>query len=158
MKDDRKAFGARKEQKYQRLYNQLASLLGLPGTPLSRMATINAVLYHKMDYFFWVGFYLLDGEVLTAGPYQGPVACQVLASHRGVCWSAIDQKQTIIVPNVHAFPGHIACDSRSQSEIAVPFYRGDAVIGVFDVDSKELNAFDETDAIWLEKIVGMLNR
>ena len=158
MKGDRKTFGERKEQKYQRLYNQLASLLGLPGTPLSRMATINAVLYHKMDYFFWAGFYLLDGEALSAGPYQGPVACQVLTPHRGVCWSAIDQKQTIVVPDVHKFPGHIACDSRSQSEIAVPLYNGDVITGVFDVDSKELNAFDETDAVWLEKIIGLLNR
>lgn len=94
----------------------------------------------------------------SAGPYQGPVACQVLAPHRGVCWSAIDQKQTIVVPDVHKFPGHIACDSRSQSEIAVPLYKGDVITGVFDVDSKELNAFDETDAVWLEKIVGLLNR
>lgn len=155
MKDDRNKL--HKEQKYERLYNQIASLLNLPGTPLSKMATINAVLYHKIDYFFWVGFYLLKDEMLSAGPYQGPVACQVLAPHCGVCWSAIDQKRTIVVPDVHKFPGHIACDSRSQSEIAVPLYQGNAITGVLDVDSKELNAFDEVDAMWLEKIIGLLN-
>ncbi len=157
MTNPNKKDGLRKEQKYQRLFNQIQSLLVLPGTDISKMATINAVLYHKVDYFFWVGFYLLDGEVLSAGPYQGPVACQVLTPHTGVCWSAIDQKKTIIVPDVHKFPGHMACDSRSQSEIAIPVFKDRQVIGVFDLDSKELNAFDETDALWLEKIIRCLH-
>lgn len=121
------------------------------------MSTVVAVLHHKMEYFFWTGFYMLvDGELIV-GPYQGPVACILLKKNTGVCWAGVNQAETIVVPDVHEFPGHIACDSRSRSEIVVPLfgYRGE-VIGVLDVDSKDLASFDETDALWLEKIVALI--
>jgi GAF domain-containing protein len=106
-----------------------------------------------MDTFFWTGFYFLVDNKLQVGPYQGSLACIDLAKDTGVCWAAINQKKTIIVDDVHAFPGHIACDARSASEIVVPLYdERDVLCGVMDVDSRELNSFDETDAYWLEKI------
>jgi len=147
----------RKEGRYNRLYDQLVVLLQKPGNDFSRMATIAALLHHKIDYFFWCGFYLLDSGELIAGPYQGPVACQLLAKNTGVCWESVNKKQTIVVPNVHEFPGHIACDSRSNSEIVVPMFnsRGD-VAGVLDVDSKDLESFDAVDAAGLEKILTLI--
>lgn len=147
-----------KTGRYERIFRQLEELLGKPGNQLSRMATIAAVLHHKMDHFFWTGFYLLDDGELIAGPYQGPVACQLLARNTGVCWAGINTGETIIVPDVHQFPGHIACDSRSNSEIVVPLKNRDGnIIGVFDADSKELNAFDETDKEGLEQIINLLS-
>ena len=146
-----------KQGRYNRIYTQLQDLLAKPGNRLSRMATIAAVLHHKMDHFFWTGFYLLDEGELIAGPYQGPVACQLLEKNKGVCWAGILQQQSIIVPDVHQFPGHIACDSRSQSEIVVPLKdENGQIYGVLDVDSKELNAFDEVDREGLERIVALL--
>ncbi len=148
----------RKEGRYNRIYEQLKTLLEKPGNNLSQLATVAAVLHHKMEYFFWCGFYLLDDGELIAGPYQGPVACQLLAKNTGVCWAAINGKKTIVVPDVHQFPGHIACDGRSNSEIVVPLKntKGE-VVGVLDVDSKELNSFDQADAEGLEKILSLLN-
>ena len=147
----------KKEGRYSRIYKQLAGLLKATDNLESRMATIVAVLHHKMDYFFWTGFYCLDNGVLTVRTYQGPVACQVLKKDTGVCWASINQKETIIVPDVHQFPGHIACDGRSNSEIVVPIKNQNGEIyGVLDVDSKELDSFDEVDAAWLEKIVGLI--
>jgi L-methionine (R)-S-oxide reductase len=147
-----------KAGRYQRIYAQLKDLFLKPGNDLSRMATLVAVVHHKMDYFFWTGFYLLDGDKLVAGPYQGPVACQLLDNNTGVCWSAITRKESIIVPDVHLFPGHIACDSRSNSEIVVPLKNKEGhIIGVLDVDSKDLNAFDETDKHGLEQIIALLS-
>lgn len=147
----------RKNGRYQRIYEQLQGLLAKPGNSLSRMATVAAVLSNKMDYFFWTGFYLLDNGELMAGPYQGPVACQLLAKDSGVCWAGINQEESIIVPDVHKFPGHIACDGRSNSEIVIPVRNAeDQIIGVLDVDSKDFNAFDEIDKLWLEKIVSLI--
>lgn len=146
-----------KQGRYARIYEQLQGLLAKPGNAASRMATIAAVLSHKKQYFFWTGFYILDNGELIVGPYQGPVACQLLAKNTGVCWAAINSGATIVVPDVHKFPGHIACDSRSNSEIAVPVRnREGKIIGVLDVDSKDFNSFDETDREWLEKIVSLL--
>jgi len=147
----------KKVARYQRLREQLAALLGKTDDPLARMATIAALLFHKFDYYFWCGFYrLLQGELIV-GPYQGPLACQVLAKDRGVCWAGIKQNETIIVPDVRQFPGHIACDSRSLSEIVVPFRDGGGnVAGVLDVDSDRLAQFDEVDARQLEMIVALL--
>jgi L-methionine (R)-S-oxide reductase len=147
----------RKNGRYQRIYEQIKGLLAKPGNSLSRMATVAAVLSNKMDYFFWTGFYLLDNGELIVGPYQGPVACQLLAKDTGVCWAAINQEESIIVPDVHKFPGHIACDSRSNSECVIPVRNAeDQIIGVLDVDSKDFNAFDEIDKLWLEKIVSLI--
>ena len=121
------------------------------------MVTMLAVLHHKMDYFFWTGFYLLQDGKLQVGPYQGSLACINLAKNSGVCWSAINAEKTVIIDNVEVFPGHIACDSRSKSEIVVPLKnQNNELIGVLDVDSSELNSFDEIDALWLEKIVALV--
>jgi len=147
----------KKDGRYGRIVKQLESLLTATENLESRMATIVAVLHHKMDYFFWTGFYCLDGGVLTVRNYQGPVACQVLKKDTGVCWAVINQKETMVVPDVHKFPGHIACDSRSNSEIVVPIKNTSGeIFGVLDVDSKEINSFDEVDAMWLEKIVSLI--
>ncbi|HSG68165.1 MAG TPA: GAF domain-containing protein [Bacteroidales bacterium] len=147
----------KKAKRYERLYGQIKDLLRDKDYPVARMATITAVLHHKMDYFFWTGFYMLvDGELIV-GPYQGPVACILLNKDTGVCWAGINRGETIVVPDVHEFPGHIACDSRSRSEIVVPVRNGSGrLIGVLDVDSKDLASFDEVDAYWLEKIIGLL--
>ena len=147
----------KKAGRYERMYKQIQDLLKKPGNDISRMATMVAVLSHKMEYFFWTGFYIVDNGELIVGPYQGPVACQLLQKNTGVCWAAINERATQVVPDVHQFPGHIACDSRSNSEIAVPLYNDDGeIVGVLDVDSKDFNSFDETDRIWLEKIVTLL--
>lgn len=148
---------AKKERRYERLYEQIRELLKEKDYPVARMSTVVAVLHHKMEYFFWTGFYMLvDGELIV-GPYQGPVACILLKKDTGVCWAGINRAETVVVPDVHQFPGHIACDSRSRSEIVVPVYgAAGEVTGVLDVDSKELESFDETDAYWLEKIVALI--
>ncbi len=148
---------SKKRGRYDRIYVQLSGLLNATGDMISRMSTVAAVLHHKMDGFFWTGFYMLSNGNLIVGPYQGPVACQVLAKDTGVCWTGINQQKTIIVPDVEQFPGHIACDSRSRSEIVVPVRDKDGqIIAVLDVDSKHLDQFDETDAAGLEKIVGLI--
>jgi L-methionine (R)-S-oxide reductase len=148
---------SKKRGRYKRIYDQLSTLLNATDDVVSRMATVAAVLHHKMDGFFWTGFYLIRDGNLLVGPYQGPVACQVLAKDTGVCWSGINQAKTIIVPDVEQFPGHIACDSRSRSEIVVPVRdKHQQIIAVLDVDSKLLEHFDEMDAVGLEKIVGLI--
>jgi L-methionine (R)-S-oxide reductase len=147
----------KKAERYQRVYVQLEELLKKTDDVISRMATISAVLHHKMDGFFWTGFYLLKHGKLLVGPYQGPVACQELAKDTGVCWAGINQQKTIIVPDVHKFPGHIACDGRSNSEIVVPVKKHEGqVIAVLDVDSREFNQFDEIDAANLERIIDLI--
>ena len=144
----------KKNGRYSRIYKQLEDLLHDRPNRIARMATIIAVLHNKIDYFVWTGFYLLDKGELVVGPYQGSLACIKLKQNTGVCWAGINQGKTLIVPDVHAFPGHIACDSRSKSEIVVLLKNNKGGInGVLDVDSKELDSFDETDARWLEKIL-----
>ena len=147
---------SRKIKRYKRVLIQIEELIQKATDPLARMSTIIAILHHKFDYFFWTGFYrLIDGE-LTVSCYQGSVACLVLEKHTGVCWTAIDEKKIQIVPDVHKFPGHIACDSRSASEIVIPIWKNNKIVAVLDVDSKELDSFNEIDAEFLEKIVGMV--
>lgn len=147
----------KKNERYQRIYNQLEELLKKTDDVISRMATVSAVLHHKMDGFFWTGFYLLKHGRLLVGPYQGPVACQELKANTGVCWAGINEGKTIVVPDVHRFPGHIACDGRSNSEIVVPVRKHDGhIIGVLDIDSREFSQFDETDAKNLERIVSLI--
>ncbi len=148
----------KKNSRYQRLYEQIRELIEKSSNnPTSNMVTMLAVLHHKMEYFFWTGFYLLQDGKLQVGPYQGALACINLAKDTGVCWAAINKKETVIVPDVHRFPGHIACDSRSNSEIVVPLKnRQGEIVGVLDVDSSALNSFDETDKRWLEKIVELV--
>lgn len=149
---------AKKEGRYSRVYDQLVELLKKSEDTTARMCTISSVLKHKFDYFFWCGFYCLtpDGR-LVVRTYQGPVACMELKKDVGVCWAGVNQAKSVLVPDVEQFPGHIACDSRSKSEVVVPvFNRKNEVIGVLDVDSSELNSFDEVDTKWLEKIIALL--
>jgi GAF domain-containing protein len=147
----------KKDGRYSRIYKQLSELVLKSKSHSARMATIIAVLHHKMEPFFWTGFYLVENGEMTVNMYQGPVACQILEKNKGVCWAAFNQKETVIVEDVHQFPGHIACDSRSNSEIVVPLKnRNNEIIGVLDIDSKELASFNETDARWLEKILELV--
>ena len=145
------------ERRYKRVYLQLQELLLKTENKTSRMATVAALLHHKIPTFFWTGFYILIDEDLTVGPYQGPLACQVLERKKGICWAGIIRKKTIVVPNVHKFPGHIACDSRSNSEIVVPLLdEHNQAWAVLDVDSRRFEAFSEVDKDWLEKIVKLI--
>ena len=145
-----------KEKRYLRIINQIEGLIKEIETPISRMATINAILFHKMNNFFWTGFYLLDNGKLRVGPYQGPLACLNLKKDTGVCWAAINKGETIVVPDVEKFPGHIACDSRSKSEIVVLLKNKDKIVGVLDIDSDVHSNFDEIDAIHLERITNLI--
>ncbi len=144
-------------KRYERIYKQLKALLTQTEDKVARMATVAALLHHKMPQFSWTGFYLLKEGDLIVGPYQGPLACQVLEKERGVCWAALNSHKTIIVPDVNKFPGHIACDPSSKSEIAVPIFKEkDRFQAVLDVDSHHLGTFSEIDKFWLEKVVELL--
>lgn len=147
----------KKLNRYKRVYAQLEDLLKNSTDPIVNQSTIIAILHNKFDYYFWTGYYRLIEGNLIVGPYQGAVACIQLRKDTGVCWSAINKGKTIIVPDVHVFEGHIACDSRSKSEIVVPVKNKDGeIVCVMDIDSKELNSFDEADAKGLEKIVELI--
>jgi L-methionine (R)-S-oxide reductase len=123
---------------------------------IALMATINSILAHHFPHFFWTGFYRVCGGRLVVGPYIGTVGCLQIELGRGVCGTAAAQRETIIVPDVNAFPGHIACDPNSKSEIVVPVFDAtNELIAVLDVDSDQLNAFDEEDRAGLEKIVAL---
>jgi L-methionine (R)-S-oxide reductase len=143
--------------RYERIFDQLAELFAENDDPIARMATISALLHHKMPHFFWTGFYRLINRKLFVGPYQGPLACAVLPGPEGVCWACAKKRESIIVPDVHAFDGHVACDARSQSEIVVPVREpGGNVVAVLDVDSDQPDAFTEVDRVGLEKIVALV--
>jgi L-methionine (R)-S-oxide reductase len=147
----------KKEGRYRRLLAQLEEVTAITGDPLARMATICAVLHHKMDHYFWTGFYVLRTGRLIVGPYQGPVACQELEQHKGVCWAAVEKKEAVVVPDVGKFPGHIACDARSKSEIALPVRdKNGEIVGVLDVDSRRTGAFSAVDSKYLDKIAKLI--
>ncbi len=147
----------KKTAKYKRLYEQLSELLTKTDDKVAKMATIVAVLHHKMPLFFWTGFYQYNDNQLLVGPYQGPLACQTLRKDAGVCWAAVNGNASMVVPDVEKFPGHIACDSRSKSEIVVPCRDDEGkIFAVLDIDSDKLDSFDDIDKCWLEKIVGLL--
>jgi GAF domain-containing protein len=123
---------------------------------IALMATINSILSNRFPYYYWTGFYRVCGDRLIVGPYIGTVGCLQIEFGRGVCGTAARNRETIIVPDVHQFPGHIACDPNSRSEIVVPVYdRDSALVAVFDVDSDQPNAFDEEDRAGLEKILAL---
>jgi GAF domain-containing protein len=149
---------ARKRARYDRIRNQLAELLVRCEDPEARMASVVALLHHKMEHFFWTGFYGLKEGRLIVRMYQGPIACMELKRDTGVCWAAIRQEAPVVVPDVSAFPGHIACDSRSRSEICVPLRdRTGAVVGVLDIDSDRLGTFDAVDAEALPGILALIH-
>lgn len=145
-----------KSLKYQLIFEQASALLASETNQLANMANLCAILKYGMG-FFWVGFYLVDGDELVLGPFQGTVACTRIGKGRGVCGTAWAEEQTILVENVDHFPGHIACSSLSKSEIVVPLFDiNKKFFGVLDVDSDQLNDFDEIDQHWLELLVGLI--
>ena len=144
-----------KEARYQALTPQIQSLLTGEDDMIARMANVAALLHQEMG-FWWTGFYRVVGEELVLGPFQGPVACTRIACGRGVCGTAWREGRTIIVPDVELFPGHIACSSESRSEIVVPLFKNDVIVGVLDIDSRQLGTFDETDRRYLEPIAAMV--
>ena len=155
MADDLSINNGSKEEQYQSLLPQISGLLTGETDLTANLANVCAALKSQFN-FFWVGFYLVKGEELVLGPFQGPVACTRIAQGRGVCGTSWQQKQTIIVNDVEAFPGHIACSSLSKSEIVVPLIHLGKVVAVLDVDSEQLNSFDDTDKKYLEEIVELL--
>lgn len=148
-------FTLSKEEKYQQLYPQIQALLAGESDLIANLANVSAALKELFG-FFWVGFYLVKEQQLVLGPFQGTLACTRIPFGRGVCGTAWKNKETIIVPDVDTFPGHIACSSLSKSEIVVPVLCGQEVIAVLDIDSDTLNSFDEIDQNYLEKIAALL--
>lgn len=144
-----------KTEKYQELYKQLQSLLSGEDDQIANMANM-AALIHETFGFWWTGFYIVKGEQLVLGPFQGPIACTRIPYGKGVCGTAWQRQETIVVPDVEEFPGHIACSSLSRSEIVIPIFRDTSVYAVLDIDSKELATFDDIDKEWLEKTVKLL--
>lgn len=148
---------AGKRRRYERIAEQLAELLSKCDDRTAHCATAAALLHHKVPGVSWTGFYFLKGGELVVDAYQGPLACQVLERHVGVCWAAVDNDATQVVDDVHAFPGHIPCDARSRSEVVVPIHGASGtVIGVLDVDSHHAAHFDEVDAAGYERIVRLI--
>lgn len=142
--------GTSKEDQYKQLFVQIKALVGGDKNRIGVLANVSAALHHSMA-FLWTGFYLVDGNQLVLGPFQGPVACMSIDFNKGVCGSAWATKSTLVVPDVDAFPGHIACSSLSKSEIVVPiFSAAKDVVAVLDIDSDALNTFDEIDQKHLE--------
>ena len=144
-----------KRDKYEMLYRQLESLLEGETDEIANMAN-TAALIHETFGFWWTGFYIVKDGQLVLGPFQGPVACTRIPFGKGVCGTAWKRGESIVVPDVELFPGHIACSSLSRSEIVVPIIRNGEVVAVIDIDSKELGCFDDTDRSWLEKIATLL--
>ena len=144
-----------KIEKYQELYKQVEAVLSGETDMIANMANA-AALIHETFGFWWTGFYLVKGDHLVLGPFQGPVACTRIGFGKGVCGAAWERKETIVVPDVHKFPGHIACSSLSCSEIVVPMFNDGEVYAVLDIDSKDYSTFDDFDKEWLEKIVKSL--
>ncbi len=143
---------------YDRLANELAALLAGERNPIANAANTAALLYERMEAVNWAGFYFQQGDELVLGPFQGKPACVRIGLGRGVCGTAAVRRETIVVPNVHAFAGHIPCDTASNAEVVVPILRGDRVIGVLDIDSPVLDRFDAADARGLERIVAVFCR
>ena len=146
-----------RRDRFIRIAGQLSELLSKTDDATAHRATTAALLHHKVPGVSWTGFYLLKNGELVVDAYQGPLACLVLEKNVGVCWAALNQDQTQVVQNVHAFPGHIPCDDRSRSEVVVPIHAHDGgPIGVLDIDSHHESHFDEVDAEGYELIVASL--
>lgn len=138
---------------YESLAQQLAALLQGEPDAIANAANMSALIYELLPDLNWAGFYFMRGSELVLGPFQGRVACVRIAVGRGVCGTAVERKASVVVPDVHAFPGHIACDSASRSELVVPLIRNGAVLGVLDLDSPHPGRFDEDDREGCEKLV-----
>jgi L-methionine (R)-S-oxide reductase len=149
-------FNLSKKDKYESLIPQIVSLISDETSLVANLANITAALKQSFEIFSWVGFYFIDEEhqdELVLGPFQGKTACTRLKERKGVCWESIKQQKTLIVDDVHEFPGHIACDTGSNSEIVVPIMLDGMVSGVLDIDSYKFASFDETDREYLEKLM-----
>lgn len=145
-----------KQQQYEALLPQLKALVEGEPDLTANLANITAALKEQFGWL-WVGFYLVKGEELVLGPFQGPVACTRIRKGRGVCGASWQRAETLIVPDVEKFSGHIACSSLSRSEIVLPLLKNDEVVGVLDVDSTDLNSFDQTDATYLQQIIALID-
>ena len=156
MAEDLRIHQGSKSEQYESLIPQIAGLLEGENDTIANLANITAALKEQFGWF-WVGFYLVKNDELVLGPFQGPVACTRIRFGRGVCGSSWQQARTLIVPDVEQFPGHIACSSLSRSEIVVPVIRDSRVVAVLDVDSSELDSFDTTDQLYLERILTLVN-
>lgn len=146
----------KKAEQYDNVLKQLDALLAGERHLLANLSNAAALLNQYMDNINWVGFYLLEGDELVLGPFQGLPACVRIPVGKGVCGTSVAKKQTIVVPDVHEFPGHITCDPASQSEIVIPLQKDGTVLGVLDIDSPYKNRFDEIDAKKLEEFVAIL--
>jgi L-methionine (R)-S-oxide reductase len=156
MAEELKVSGGSKEEQYIALIPQIAALISGEKNLIANLANIAASLKQQFN-FFWVGFYLAEDQELVLGPFQGPIACTRIKKGKGVCGSSWEKEETIIVPDVEAFPGHIACSSLSKSEIVLPLIQSNKIIGVLDVDSDQYNSFDDIDAKYLNEILLLLN-
>jgi L-methionine (R)-S-oxide reductase len=148
---------ASKSEKYETIIPQIEALISGEPDLYANLANISAALKEAFD-FFWVGFYLVKGDQLVLGPFQGPIACTRINQGKGVCGTAWVEKKTQLVPDVEIFPGHIACSAASKSEVVVPVFKGGEVAMVLDVDSDQLDDFDSVDQEYLEKLMRMLER
>lgn len=146
-----------KAEKYKSLLPQIAALVEGETDMIAKMANVAAAL-HEAFGFWWTGFYRVVGDELVLGPFQGPLACIRIPFGRGVCGTAWQRGETVIVPDVHAFAGHIACSSASNSEIVVPLFRNGAVIAVLDIDSTDYATFDDTDRYYLEQMMSFMTK
>ena len=141
-----------KIEKYKLLYEQVKALIQTEKDEIANMSNIAAII-HETFKFWWTGFYRVINNELVLGPFQGPVACTRIAYGKGVCGTSWQERKTIVVEDVHKFPGHIACSSASKSEIVVPLFKEKQVVGVLDIDSENLATFDSVDKEWLERII-----
>ena len=144
-----------KNETYKLLLSQVKAIVKDESDPVANMANV-AALIQEAFHFWWTGFYRVIGKQLVLGPFQGPVACTRIGFSKGVCGTSWKERRTIVVEDVEQFPGHIACSSESRSEIVVPLYKGEEVIGVLDIDSEHLASFDATDQLWLEQIAEVI--
>jgi L-methionine (R)-S-oxide reductase len=156
MAEDLSIVQGTKEEQYQSLLPQVKGLLEGEPDLVANLANVTAALKEQFGWL-WVGFYLVKNNELVLGPFQGPVACTRIKKGKGVCGASWQQATTLIVPDVEKFPGHIACSSLSKSEIVVPVIRNQEVIAVLDVDSEQLDQFDETDQRYLESIISLIH-
>ena len=156
MAEDLTIIKGSKQEQYEALIPQINALTEGEPDLIANLANIVAALKEQFNWF-WVGFYLVKNDELVLGPFQGPVACTRIRKDRGVCGASWQQAQTLIVPDVEKFPGHIACSSLSKSEIVVPVIRNNEVVAVLDVDSDSYDSFDEVDGVYLGRIVGNIN-
>jgi L-methionine (R)-S-oxide reductase len=156
MAEDLKIIAGEREEQYKSLVPQIKALLTGETDLIANLANISAALKEQFN-FFWVGFYLIKNNELVLGPFQGPVACTRIAYNRGVCGAAWAKKEMLIIPDVEEFPGHIACSSLSKSEIVIPLYVADKLVGVLDVDSDHINHFTTVDEKYLKEILSLIN-